>query len=203
MSQMTDAQRAEYVAQQRALAEANGGFYRDEFFVTSVPTDPAVAPITLNDIASFRPVTGSAGMEPNGWMVTGLDTNFYSAAASHIVGGELLGAPAEVRFTPRAWLWTYGDGSFRRTSYPGASWAALGVAEFEPTATSHVYSSPGTFTIDLAIEFSAEYRVGAQGWTPIAGTLNVPAARFTAAAGAARTVLVARDCLANPRGPGC
>lgn len=160
-------------------------------------------PVTLSDIASFRPVTGGAGMEPDGWTVTGLDTNFYSAAGPHVVDGELLGFAASVRFTPRAWHWAYGDGATRTTTTPGASWAALGVAEFDPTATSHVYAASGTFTIDLSVEFGAEYRVGDEAWTAIEGALSVPAARFTATAGSARTVLVARDCLVNPRGPGC
>jgi len=202
VSLMTPQERIAYLAEQRALAEAEGRVWRDPFWFTGVPGAPT-APITLDDIASFRPVTGGSGMEPNGWMVTGLDTNFYSAASVHVVDGMLLGTPAAVRFTPRSWLFDYGDGASARTSTGGASWAALGLAEFDPTATSHVYAASGTFTIDIAVEYGAEYSLDGQTWTAIAGTLTVPAARFTATAGGAKTVLVARDCLANPRGPGC
>jgi len=173
---------------------------RDEFTVTDPPA-PGV--ITLADIASFRPAVGSDHMEPAGWMIVGLDTNFYSDAARHEVPGTLLGLPAGVRFTPSAWHWTYGDGAALSSARPGASWAALHVAEFEPTPTSHVFAAPGTYTIDLAIEFSAEYRFAGSPWVPIAGTLTVPANRIVATAGDAKTVLVGRDCSANPRGAGC
>ena len=201
---MTDSERMQYFAEQKALAAAEGRTWREPFWATNAqdPTAP-VAPITLADIASFRPVVGDSGMEPNGWMVTGLDTNFYSAATAHVVGGELLGIPASVRFTPRAWAFDYGDGSSTRTATGGGSWAALGLAEFDPTPTSHVYAAPGTFDIGVAVEFGAEYSLDGQTWIAIAGTLSVPVARFTATAGDATTVLVARDCRANPRGPGC
>ena len=172
-------------------------------FVLTAPPAAPTAPITLADIASFRPAVGTAGMEPNGWMVTGLDTNFFSAATTHVVDGELLGAPAAVRFTPRSFTFDYGDGGSARTATGGGSWASLGLAEFDPTPTSHIYTTSGTFTIDISVAFGAEYTLDGQNWTAIAGTLSVPAARFTASAGDATTVLVARDCRADPRGPGC
>jgi hypothetical protein len=174
--------------------------YREEFTVTNPPA-PGV--VTLADIASFRPSAGSDHMEPAGWAVVGLDTNFYSDAARHEVDGTLLGFPAGVRFTPRASHWTYGDGSSFSSVRPGASWASLRVAEFDPTATSHVFAAPGTYTIDLTVEFSAEYRFAGSGWVAIAGTLMVPANPIVATAGDAQTVLVGRDCSANPRGAGC
>ncbi|MBC7589829.1 MAG: hypothetical protein H7226_02140, partial [Salinibacterium sp.] len=43
------------------------------------PVIDPVQPITLADIASFRPASGVAAMEPNGWMVVGLDTNFFGS----------------------------------------------------------------------------------------------------------------------------
>ena len=202
ISQMTDQERAEYFAEEKALAEQEGRTWREPFW-TSAPPEAPTAPITLADIASFRPTVGTAGMEPNGWMVTGLHTNFFSAATTHVVDGELLGAPAAVRFTPRSFAFDYGDGGSARTATGGGSWASLGLAEFDPTPTSHVYTTSGTFTIDISVAFGAEYTLDGQTWTPIAGTLSVPAARFTAVAGDATTVLVARDCRANPRGPGC
>jgi len=179
------------------LAERNR---REEFTVTGPAGTPVV---TLADIASFRPTVGADRMEPNGWMVVGLHTNFYSDATRHDVAGTLLGYPASVRFTPRAWHWTFGDGQTLSSARPGASWAAQQLAEFDPTSTSHVYTAAGTYTIDLSVEFSAEYRFGGPDWVPIAGTVTVPANRIVATAGDAKTVLVGRDCAANPRGAGC
>ena len=161
------------------------------------------SPITLADIASFRPDPGVDHMEPNGWAVIGLDTNFYATGGTHVKNGTLLGLPASVRFTPVAWHWTYGDGESATRGTPGTTWQAQGIHEFDPTPTSHVYRAPGTYTIDLTIDFSAEYSVAGVPWTPIAGTLPVPANRLVITVGDAKTVLVEHECTANPGGPGC
>ena len=163
----------------------------------------AAQPITLADIAAFRPDPGIDHMEPNGWMIVGLDTNFYATGGTQVQDGTLLGQPASVRFTPLTWHWTYGDGSAASAGTPGASWASTGTPEFDPTATSHIYRAPGTYYIDLSIDFGAEYRFASTDWIPIAGILPVPANRLVATAGGAKTVLVDRECTANPNGPGC
>jgi hypothetical protein len=190
-------------AEQRLARERAGG--RPEFWVeyTPPPAAPGAPAITLDDIASFRPAVGSDHTEPDGWTVVGLHTNFYSDARTHTVEGTLLGAPASVRFTPRSWTWDYGDGSTRTSARPGASWSALGVPEFEQTATSHVYATAATATVRLTIGFGAEYRLAGGEWTPIAGTLAVPAPPVALTARAADTVLVGADCGRDPGGPGC
>jgi hypothetical protein len=79
----------------------------------------------------------------------------------------------------------------------------LGILEFDPTPTSHVYGKKGTYRIDLDITFSAKYRYGGGQWTNVIGTLAVPANQLKLKAGKATTVLVGHDCHQNPRGPGC
>jgi hypothetical protein len=187
-------------AQREAQARANGN-YRDAFQVVNPPAPPTV--VTLNDIASFTPAAGGNHMEPTRWIVVGLDTNFYSDATPRVVDGTLLGLPAAVRFTPVEWRWSYGDGSSRNSATPGSSWKAQNLPEFEPTATSHVFADTGSYTIDLTVEYSAEYQFAGSGWVAIAGTVSVPANRIVATANDADTVLVNRDCRQNPRGPGC
>jgi PKD repeat protein len=177
------------------------GLYREPFTVTFTGVD--TPPITLSDIESFRPETGVTAMEPNGWIVVGMNTNFYSTAVTHEVAGSLLGFAASVRFTPEAWQWGYGDGAVATTSTPGASWAALGLVEFDATSTSHVFTTPGSFAISLAIRFRAEYRFAGSEWVPIAGTLTVPSGALNATAGDAATVLVSRDCVVDPADIGC
>ena len=98
-------------------------------------------------------------MEPNGWMIVGLDTNFFATGGVQVKDGTLLGQPASVRFTPVTWRWTYGDGTSASAAMGGTTWAAQGVREFDPTPTSHVYRSPGTYYIDLSIDYRAEYRI--------------------------------------------
>jgi hypothetical protein len=158
---------------------------------------------TLNDIAAFRPTRGVNHMEPNGWFVVGLDANFYATGGASVVPGTLLGYDASVRFTPIRWQWYYGDGAMATRLTKGGTWASQGIAEFDPTPTSHVYQAAGTYYIDLAIGYRAEYSFNGSSYAPIAGTLWLPANRLVATVGSAKTVLVERDCTLNPAGPGC
>ena len=175
---------------------------RDGYTVT-MPGEELPTAITLADIASFTPRASVARMEPNGWMVVGLDTNFYAVGSAQIVDGELLGRPASVRFTPVSYHWAYGDGVAATRSGTGATWAAQHIAEFDPTPTSHVFRAKGTYTITLSVDVRAEYRFDGGGWNSIAGTFPVPANPLIAKAGDAKTVLVDKDCRAHPSGPGC
>ena len=167
------------------------------------PGTPTPTTVTLSDVAAFRPDVGSNAMQPNGWAVVGLDTNFLSRGGADVVAGTLLGGPAEVRFTPVAWTWSYGDGATRRATTAGGLWAELGIPEFDATPTSHVYAAKGTYTITLTIDYFADYRLGSGAWVPIAGVLSLPSNPLTISVGSAKTVLVEDDCRVNPSGPGC
>jgi hypothetical protein len=167
------------------------------------PGAPGNPSVTINDLKNFKPVPGTDHMQPNGWMVVGLSTNFYSVVGVEVQNGVLLGQPASVRFTPISWHWTYGDGTVATHPTPGATWAAQGIAEFDPTPTSHIYTAEGTYFIDLSITFRAEYKYATGNWTPVVGTITLPANRLEASAGDAKTVLVNHDCTQNPSGPGC
>lgn len=171
--------------------------------VTCSSDDDGAEPITLTDIASFRPRPGVQHMQPDGWMVPGLDANFYAVTGQHVVTGTLLGQPASVRFTPVAFHWNYGDGHAATRSTKGATWEAHGIPEFGRTPTSHVYQKDGRYTIRLTIDFAAEYRFAGSPFYPIAGVLPVPANDLHVTVDGAKTVLVEHDCAANPSGPGC
>jgi hypothetical protein len=69
------------------------------------PGAPGNPALTINDLRNFPAVPGTDHMQPNGWMVVGLATNFYatvgsSGSGTELVDGTLLGHPATVRFTP-------------------------------------------------------------------------------------------------------
>lgn len=167
---------------------------------------PGTPGITIRDVASFRPELATLSSEPSGWAVRGLDANVLATGGSSIRTGELFGTVAEVRFTPVAYLFDYGDGSAPlSTSTPGATWESLGLDEFAPTPTSHVYAASGTYTVTLLVDYAAEYRIGGSGaFTPIPGTLAIPSTPIEiVVADSAATALVDRDCVSNPRGPGC
>ena len=162
---------------------------------------PAV--VTIADVATFAPSLTAPASEPAGWGVAGLPVNLVGPAERSVVAATLLGAPAEVRFTPVAWRWSLGDGGALYSAVPGRTWSDLGVAEFSATGTSHVYAVRGTYRVELVVVLTAEYRVGGGAWIPVAGSLAVPAAPLDLVVGTADTVLVGRDCSVRPAGPGC
>ncbi|MET0578120.1 MAG: hypothetical protein ABW122_05635 [Ilumatobacteraceae bacterium] len=133
-------------------------------------------------------------MEPNGWAVAGLETNFYAAASAHTLSGELLDEPAEVRFTPVGYSWDYGDGTSTSTDTGGRSWAQLGLDEFASTPSSHVYERRGDYVVSLVVQFGAEYRRESGPWVPVQGVLNAAAPSISVDVVAAGTVLVDDDC---------
>ncbi|WP_349898621.1 PKD domain-containing protein [Parafrigoribacterium soli] len=160
-------------------------------------------PVTISDLVNFKPQPGTDHMEPNGWAVIGLDTNFYATAQSQLLSGMLLGQEAQVRFTPVRYHWTYGDGGARATGAAGRTWKALGIHEFDPTSTSHVYQERGEYDVDLTIDFAAEFQYAGGDWYPVQGVLPLSANRLHITAGEAKTVLVEQNCLTRPSGPGC
>ncbi len=95
-----------------------------------------------------------------------MPTNIFAVVGESREVGELLGYPIEVRFQPVRYEWTYGDGTRGTLSHKGASW---GSQQFSATATSHVYSRPGSYTISLRVGFSASYRFDEGGFQSIPG----------------------------------
>ena len=166
------------------------------------PCDPDLV-VRVSDLVSIPAAAPTQGMEPNGWLVVGVPANFFATASAHVRTGPLLGASAEVRFTPVGFRWDYGDGTSRTSVSGGASWAALNLPEFSETETSHVFESTGTLSIGLVVSYAAEYRFSGAEWRDVQGLVLVPTSPITAIADRAGTVLVAESCSGNPSGPGC
>lgn len=167
------------------------------------PAPVTYAPIALSDLANFIPQSATLTSQPRGWTVVNLNTNFIAGASTHVVGGSLFGRSAEVRFTPRTYDWNYGDGATQTTGVSGARWDSLGLREFSPTATSHIYGSEGSFTTSVSVRYGAEYRVGGGAWIPVSGEVSSAATTAVVIVQGADTVLAARDCTANRAAPGC
>jgi hypothetical protein len=165
--------------------------------------EAATPVVTIRDVAHLVPAQGNAGMEPSGWTVIGLPTNFFADVSPNVVSTTLLGTTADVRFTPVSFVWDHGDGSTLTSSIGGATWADLRVPEFSTTATSHVYKAPGDYTVTLTVLYSAEYRIGGGDWRALAGTVPSTAPPITATAKQAKTVLVPGECALRTVSPGC
>ncbi|TFD68841.1 hypothetical protein [Cryobacterium ruanii] len=157
----------------------------------------------VSDLQDFPAHPAPTSMEPGGWAIVGLAANFWAGPSAQLGEGLLLGQPAQVMFTPIGYHWNYGDGTTTTTTAGGASWDNLSLAEFTTTPTSHTYVEKGTFTVVLTVDYHADYSFGDQGWRPVEGTVTVPSTPITVVTARESTVLVAEDCNANPRGPGC
>lgn len=158
--------------------------------------------VTIDDLASFVPARPTLGGEPAGFGVVGMPTNLVATASTHSLTGPLLGWDVSVRFRPVGFVFDYGDGTTVRTTTGGTTWAALGLPQFSPTATSHVYRERGTYTVRLTLQYAADVDFGS-GWRPVSGYVNAPAPPYPLEVLDVRTALVERTCNENPGGPGC
>lgn len=158
------------------------------------PPKEGTGPTSVQDIESFRPRTPAQFTEPDGWAIRRVPANFWSTATAHVIGGELLGNPADVRFTPIRYRRYFGDGDRRTTTTPGAPWRDLGQPPWTRTDTSHAYRESGTFRIRLLVWYSAEFRFGAQGWIPLSGEVTAWANDLAVTVIPADSVLVERPC---------
>lgn len=168
----------------------------------STPTAPPKPAITITDLARFAPHSALAATEPGNVGIAGLPANFVAAASVQVQSGTLFGAPLRVRFTPAGYDYTYGDGSSATLTEAGQTWAALGQAQFTPTATSHIYRRSGTFLADVDVRYTAEIDLGG-GWEPVAGQLTTDGPPQEIRIYEARTALVAHTCEEDPAGIGC
>lgn len=167
-----------------------------------IPPAPGTPTIRISDLARFAPASVLATTEPGNVGIAGMPTNFIGAATPQIQDGELFGVPLRVRFTPVGYDYTYGDGSSATVTSPGQTWAALGQAQFTPTATSHVYRAPGRYVAEVDVRYTAEVDLGG-GWLPVSGQLTTDGADQELRILEARTALVAHTCAENPAGVGC
>jgi hypothetical protein len=161
------------------------------------PADPAAdaepAPaVTISDLARFLPASAALHAEPDGWAVVGVPANFWADATSVTVSGELLDRAAQVRFTPQAYRFDYGDGSSRTAAAAGSPWSALGQEELTETPTSHVYRARGAVRARVTVVYSAQYRFAGGPWIAVAGAVSgtTPSQRVL--------VVVARTALTTP-----
>lgn len=137
-----------------------------------VSSTPPSLPRFASDLEGFRPARPEITVQPDGWTLPRLPTNFVARASTHRDRGEVLGWPVEVRFRPVVFHWDYGDGSGTSTREQGAAWGQLGKRQFDPTNTSHVYRAPGSYRVALLVEYEVEIRFEGDEFDSVEGTLT-------------------------------
>lgn len=152
--------------------------------------EEGAAAVTLSDVERFKPARPGALSQPDGWGLVDRPVNFVIDVEPHIVQGTLLDRPADVRFTPVAFRIETSDGGVVESDDLGATWEELGVEDFTETATSHVFTERGTHTFTPTVLYTAEYRFGGSGWTPIPGGLGIEGEPQEILIGKIETVLI-------------
>lgn len=170
---------------------------RGNYDVVVIP-DP-----TLADIASFVPARPVMSAEPKGIGIIGMPMNVVASASEQYLTGTLFDYDVTVRFIPTSFRFDYGDGTVRTSTTGGASWGRLGQAEFTPTATSHVYSSRGTYTVSVTVLYSASVDFGSGNWRDVPGFVEATLGGNSVRIVEVHTALVDKTCTENPNGPGC
>jgi len=168
------------------------------------PEEPQIpAVITLADIASFVPTPPSVSTEPDGIAAKNMPMNSIAGSEAHTVAGDLFGLPVAVTFTPAGFRQDWGDGTVTESGTGGASWSALGQAEYTPTATSHAYAQKGTYALTITALYTAVVDFGPYGTRPVDGIVSAPGASREIRVVEVHTALVQNDCTENPAAAGC
>lgn len=132
--------------------------------------DPVVGePVTLTreDVQSLLVDAGGLEIQPDrSWVLVHVETIAFTGAREQILTTTVLDAPVEVRVTPQAFTWDFGDGSEPLvTTDPGAPWPEHTVA--------HSYTAAQDSTaVTVRTEWDAVFRIpGVSPWLPVAGTV--------------------------------
>lgn len=170
---------------------------RGNYTVATVPE------VTLADLESFRPAKPTLTGEPIGFAVVGMPANLVAAASEQLIPGTVLGWDVTVRFRPVGFVFEHGDGTSAVATTGGASWASLGLAQFTPTETSHVYARRGRFAVSVTVQYEASVDFGSGTWRPVPGVVAASAGGYGVEVVEARTALVERTCDEAPHGLAC
>ncbi|MDT9593679.1 PKD domain-containing protein [Nocardioides zeae] len=102
---------------------------------------------------------------PDARTLVNLDTNFYTVAEPFTTSVTLLGSQVDLDISPASYTWSFGDGTVRSTTTPGAAYPDLLV--------THAYESTGTVATSVTVTWGARYRVDGGPWADVAGTVDM------------------------------
>jgi hypothetical protein len=111
--------------------------------------------------AVFRPTKPLVTVSPGTQLNPGQSATFSSKLAVRYGTAVLFGNLVQVRFTPKQWLWEFGDGT---TSSSVGSTGTPNASPNLTAATSHSYSNAGTYSAFVRVEYAVAYRVKGGSW---------------------------------------
>ena len=144
----------------------------------------AVPVLTAEQFRRLPLPAGDVRIQPgNGRTLVNVPTNVYVVARVAVIPTTVIGRQVQVRATPTAYDWTFGDGQHLHTADPGAP-----DPDLRPT---HTYRAPGTQRLALTTTYRGEYSVDGGPWLPVDGTAAVVSPSQDLLVVAARSELVA------------
>ena len=131
---------------------------------------PAAAAPVVVTLADFQRVPFAPGTSllapPGGQALVNLAVRVHAAAAVQVLPTVVQGAAVQVRATPVAYAWDFGDGAGTGpSSDPGAPWPAVG--------HEHAYTTPGPRAVTMSTTYAGEFSVAGGPWQPIEGQVTI------------------------------
>ena len=138
------------------------------------PPQPEPGPgVTAGSVAAaFRelplPPSELIVQPPNGRTLVNFDTNFYTETQPFDRTIRLLGQRVDLRISPSAFEWDFGDGAAVATASAGSPYPDLEI--------THSYTDKGTVGPAVDTTYTADFRVNGGPWRPVPGTVTIPGA---------------------------
>ena len=126
---------------------------------------PAAPVLTAEDFQRLPLVPSITSYQPaNGTGLVNMPLIVLADPAPQTLVATVLGADVTVRAIPTVFSWNFGDGSeVLATSDPGLP--------YPDQTVFHVYTTPGSYQVQLVTTWIGEYQVGGQGpWLAVTGT---------------------------------
>lgn len=154
--------------------------------------------VTEEDFQSFEIPPSTLHSWPDAWAVTNRRTAFWADSSVRYIDLVLFDTPVQVRATPVAYAWDFGDGTTDRTTSPGSRPRSVQNAQIH-----HTYSAPGTVSVTLTTYYAGMYSVDGGPWLTIPGQAAVPSTPLELEVYRYHRFLVDEDCLDDPSSPDC
>jgi len=161
-----------------------------------------IAAMIQTEFQKLPIAAGRVTAQPSPHTLRGAETNFFAEATEQQFDIKILAQDVHVDAKPVQYTWNYGDGTSLGPQnsaggpLPQDRWG-------EKTATSHVYTRTGDFSVALTTYFQGTYSVNGGPPLPIPGQGQFSAPPQTVSVWRSITRNYADDCLQNPEGKGC
>jgi hypothetical protein len=119
---------------------------------------------------------------PNGRTLVNFDTNFFTRQGPFTRSVRLLGRLVDLRISPAAYTWRFGDGAVRSTTSPGSPYPHLEV--------THRYLRKARVAPSVDVTYEATFSVDGGAWQSVPGTVTIPGTPERLRVVTARPVLV-------------